>query len=151
MIVEPLGDHRIPSRIRISWFEPPVSVRFGDIWRFELRLRRPRGSRNAGVFDYEAWLFRNRIGGTGYVVEGRRNYRVRSGALGVVDRIEEVYAGLFVTSVLGIVLISGDRGREANETLGGQIVKPRQSGCSTLGNAVGADAHTAGKMIRGTH
>ena len=89
MIVEPLGDHRIPSRIRISWFEPPVSVRFGDVWQFELRLRRPRGSRNAGVFDYEAWLFRNRIGGTGYIVEGRRNYRVRSGALGVVDRVRQ--------------------------------------------------------------
>jgi len=89
MIVEPLGDHRIPRRIRISWFEPPVSVRFGDIWQFELRLRRPRGSRNAGVFDYEAWLFRNRIGATGYVVEGRRNFRVRSGALGVVDRIRQ--------------------------------------------------------------
>jgi competence protein ComEC len=89
MIVEPLGDHRLPPRIRISWFEPSVPVRFGDIWQFELRLRRPRGSRNAGVFDYEAWLFRNRIGATGYVVDGRRNYRIRSDAHGVIDRIRQ--------------------------------------------------------------
>jgi competence protein ComEC len=89
MMVEPLGDHRMPPRLRVSWFKPPELVRLGDIWQFELRLRRPRGSRNAGVFDFEAWLFRNRIGATGYVVEGQRNHRVSTGMLGAVERIRQ--------------------------------------------------------------
>lgn len=77
----------VPRRIRVSWFEPAQAVRFGDAWRLELRLRRPRGSSNPGAFDYEAWLLREGIAATAYVVEGRRNEPLASGRLGVVDRI----------------------------------------------------------------
>ena len=63
----------VPSRIRVSWFEAGQDVRFGDVWRLELRLRRPRGSSNPGGFDYEGWLFRERIAATAYVVAGKRN------------------------------------------------------------------------------
>ena len=38
-IATPLADGRIPPRIRLSWFEPPVSIRLGDVWRLEARLR----------------------------------------------------------------------------------------------------------------
>ncbi len=67
----PLGDSRLPARLRLSWFEPPVTLRNGDIWQVELRLKRPRGSRNPGVMDYEGWAFRERYGATGYVVNGK--------------------------------------------------------------------------------
>ena len=77
----------VPRRIRVSWFEPTQAVRFGDRWRLELRLRRPRGSANPGGFDYEAWLLRERIAATAYVVEGRRNGLLGSGHLGVIDRV----------------------------------------------------------------
>lgn len=88
---EALDDHRAPGRLRISWFEAPVSLRLGDIWQFELRLRRPRGSSNPGVFDYETWLFRTGIGATGYVVAGRRNHLVQSGRLGTVHRFRQQF------------------------------------------------------------
>ena len=88
-VVEPLYDLRLPSHIRLSWFEPPVQLHLGDNWQLELRLRRPRGSSNPGVFDYEAWLFRESIGATGYVVGGHRNHLIRSGDLGVIDRLRQ--------------------------------------------------------------
>jgi competence protein ComEC len=77
----------VPRRIRVSWFEPSQAVRFGDTWRLELRLRRPRGSRNPGGFDYEAWLLRERIAATAYVVEGQRNVILGSDDLGAIDRV----------------------------------------------------------------
>ena len=85
MIVEPLADHRLPRRSSVSWFEPPLEPELGDIWRLELRLKRPRGLSNPGVFDREAWLFRNRIHASGYVVGGKRNQRLQQGTESGVD------------------------------------------------------------------
>ena len=76
----PVDDPRIPPRIRISWYEAPERPQIGDVWQLEVRLRRPRGTSNPGVFDYEAWLFRERIGATGYIVNGSRNQRLEHGA-----------------------------------------------------------------------
>ncbi len=88
-VAVPLDSARVPSRIRLSWFQPPVELRLGDIWQLELRLRRPRGSSNPGVFDYEAWLFREHVGATGYVVSGHRNHLLRSADLDIVDRVRQ--------------------------------------------------------------
>ena len=73
MMLEPVNDSRLPARSRVSWFEAPVIPVVGEVWELELRLRRPRGSANPGVFDSEAWLFREKIHATGYVVSGKRN------------------------------------------------------------------------------
>ena len=86
-LAQPLGADFLPVRIRLSWYEPPAAVRFGDVWELEVRLRRPRGNRNPGTFDFEAWAFRERIGAVGYVVGGRRDHLLRSGDLTLVDRV----------------------------------------------------------------
>ncbi len=112
-VAQPLGDRRLAGRIRASWFEPPVAVRLGDVWQFELRLRRPRGNRNPGVFDYEAWLFRSRIVATGYVVAGHRNRLLAanvSGPVGrfrqrFVDRIERLFPDDANAAVLAAVSV----------------------------------------------
>ena len=39
----------------------------GKAYRFEIRMNRPRGLANPGVFDYEAWLFQRGIAARGYV------------------------------------------------------------------------------------
>ena len=85
MLVEPLDDPRLPARSRVSWFEPVSEPAIGDIWQFELRLRRPRGFSNPGVFDGEAWLFRQKILATGYVVNGKRNIRLEKGSESAID------------------------------------------------------------------
>lgn len=81
------GNRWVPDRIRVSWFDSGETIRIGEVWRLELRLRRPRGNSNPGVFDYEAWLFRNRIAATAYVVEGERNRRLQSQGSGPVDSL----------------------------------------------------------------
>ncbi len=85
MLVEPLDDHRLPPRSRVSWFEPPLLPSIGDVWQFELRLKRPRGYSNPGVFDIEAWMFRQRIHATGYVVSGKRNRRLQADTESTID------------------------------------------------------------------
>lgn len=89
IVVTPLGDARIPPRSHVSWFEPPVIPAIGEIWELELRLRRPRGSFNPGVFDYESWLFREKVHATGYVVGGKRNRLLRAGMADEVDAFRE--------------------------------------------------------------
>ena len=85
MIVEPLDDHRLPSRSRVSWFEPSQLPSIGDVWEFELRLRRPRGLSNPGVFDFETWMFQQKILASGYVVKGKRNRLLKTGAEARLD------------------------------------------------------------------
>lgn len=70
LLVRP-ADALLPGRIRLSWYRSKVRPRLGEHWQFEAKLRRPRGSRNPGGFDYEAWLHRARIGASGYVVTAR--------------------------------------------------------------------------------
>ncbi len=71
------------ERIRVSWYRSDRELRAGDCWRLRLRLKPPRGLMNPGGFDYEAWLFRERISATGYVRDaeacragGRQGFRM---------------------------------------------------------------------------
>lgn len=57
----------LPARIRTSWYRSDAQLAAGQCWRFTLRLRAPRGSANPGGADYEAWLFRQRIGASASV------------------------------------------------------------------------------------
>jgi competence protein ComEC len=98
-LATPVDDARLPARIRLSWYQPPVTIRFGDRWRLEVRLRRPRGARNPGTFDYEGWLFREGIAATGYVVGGHRNRLLRPAVSG---RIAE-WRRQFVDRVVALV------------------------------------------------
>lgn len=75
-VAVPVDDSRVPRRLRLTWYRSTARPGAGDVWQLEVRLRRPRGTSNPGVFDYEAWLARERIGATGYVVNGERNRRV---------------------------------------------------------------------------
>jgi competence protein ComEC len=87
MLLAPAGDSRLPARLRVSWYDPSARPALGDVWELELRLRRPRGTTNPGDFDYEAWLFRNAIQATGYVVDGKRNRLVSTGWLSPAELI----------------------------------------------------------------
>lgn len=88
-VAKPQRDERFPSRLRLSWFEPPVELRLGDVWQLQVRLRRPRGTSNPGGLDAESWLTRQRIGATGYVVAGALNELVDSGTAGGIDRLRK--------------------------------------------------------------
>ena len=58
-------------RLRLNWYFPP-SVKAGEVWRVEAKVRAPWGYQNPGGFDYERWLFGNGIDGVGYIRSGER-------------------------------------------------------------------------------
>ena len=85
MLIEPIHDKRIPLRSRVTWYDPPQIPAIGQIWEFELRLRRPRGTSNQGVFSLENWMFREQLHAAGYVVAGKRNRLLQTGVLSPVE------------------------------------------------------------------
>lgn len=56
-----------PEKIRLNWYNPQADIAAGQNWRLNLKLKPAHGRSNPGGFDYQAWLFANRIGATGYV------------------------------------------------------------------------------------
>ena len=66
----------VPRRILVSWYDNAPEIRPGQAWQLQLRVRPPRGSANPGVFDYERWLFSERIGATGWVRDSAVNRRL---------------------------------------------------------------------------
>lgn len=63
---------QLPQRMRLSWRTPPEQIKAGERWRLAVRLRHPDGSLNPHGFDYQAWLFAQRIGATGSIKAGQR-------------------------------------------------------------------------------
>ena len=91
MLVEPISDPRLPARSRVSWFEPATIPVIGDVWEFELRLRRPYGNSNPGLFSLENWMFREKIHATGYIVAGKRNRLYSSGSLSWIEQYRRAF------------------------------------------------------------
>ncbi|MEZ2745053.1 DNA internalization-related competence protein ComEC/Rec2 [Halopseudomonas bauzanensis] len=57
--------------VRAHWFEgQPANP--GELWQFEITLRRPAGMANPGGFDYEAWLYAQGVGALGSIRQGER-------------------------------------------------------------------------------
>lgn len=63
-------------RLRLGWYRTQVQLQAGERWQLAVRLRRPHGYANPGGFDYERWLFQQRIAATGYVRQDSRNHRL---------------------------------------------------------------------------
>ncbi|MEZ5476545.1 MAG: ComEC/Rec2 family competence protein [Thiolinea sp.] len=57
-----------------------AALRPGERWRLHIRAKRPHGLLNPGGFDYETWLFSQRIGATAYVREHADNQRLQADA-----------------------------------------------------------------------
>ncbi len=78
----PVAD--FPTKLQLSWYQYQrsgaqsalPSVAIGDEWQLRVRLKRPRGFVNPAGFDYQAWLLRQGIGATGYVLDHRNNQKV---------------------------------------------------------------------------
>ncbi|MBU0499676.1 MAG: DNA internalization-related competence protein ComEC/Rec2 [Gammaproteobacteria bacterium] len=79
--IESLHDGEAPvsfsGTARLSWHgEARPPLRAGEGWSLRVRLKRPHGLLNPGLFDYEAWLWREGIGATGYIRKSDRNRRL---------------------------------------------------------------------------
>lgn len=114
----PVDNGELPARIRLSWHEPPSLPTIGDTWALQVRLRRPRGFANPHSFDYEAWLLRQKIGATGYVLAGEASKSSTPGALGpairfrrdFVDRVQALLPDDDATAVLLAITVGARHG-----------------------------------------
>ncbi len=78
---------QLPQRLRLSWYGgPPMQA--GERWRLAVQLRRPLGTANPHVFDYEAWLLAQRIGAVGSVKAGER-LQAANGLTGWRDQLRQ--------------------------------------------------------------
>lgn len=103
----------LPERIRVSWYRTLQSVAAGECWAFTLRLRTPRGSHNPGSFDYEGWLFRERLGATAAVRAAERCetpasglraglLRLRSDWMAAIDEVLDRHPGAPLLAALSV-------------------------------------------------
>jgi len=82
----------LPKKLRLAWYKAPITLKSGERWRLQVRLKRPHGFQNPGGFDYERWLFTQGIGATGYVRDSDKNQRIASAGIsidGVRERISQ--------------------------------------------------------------
>lgn len=90
--------HRIQLSLRSDHSKTMMDVtalpRAGESWRLRIRLKRPHGFQNPGGFDYEAYLFRQRIRARGYVRTDQTPQRIAMPAPNVLRAAEYAIAGL---------------------------------------------------------
>ena len=89
LVDEPHVPISISGIVRLGWFknktktkgevnkdeENKAVVNAGERWQFRARLKRPSGFYNPGGFDYEKWLFTERVNATGYVRARKEEWR----------------------------------------------------------------------------
>ena len=119
----------VPAQISLAWyrgwrpqeddeFHPLPTIRAGERWQLTVRLKRPHGNANPGVFDYESWLLERNIGATGYIRPNpperladmvwqagygieRLRLAVRDSFAGILPEAEYPYAGVLVALAVG--------------------------------------------------
>ncbi|MCU7940720.1 MAG: DUF4131 domain-containing protein [gamma proteobacterium symbiont of Bathyaustriella thionipta] len=64
-------DDSFNGKVKLSWYRTHEVIKNGQQWQLTIRLKKPNGLLN-GVFDYEKWLYQNRILATGYVRSGKQ-------------------------------------------------------------------------------
>ncbi|MCO6441177.1 MAG: DNA internalization-related competence protein ComEC/Rec2 [Nitrococcus mobilis] len=105
----------LPRQIRLAWYGRAPTVHPGERWRWRVKLRQPRGLMNPIGFDYERWLFQNRIDATGYVRDTAKARRL--GTAWSLDAVRERVSRSLATALEGssaaagvlTALVTGDR------------------------------------------
>ena len=118
----------VPRRLLLGWYRagepdallagPGVELRAGQRWRFMARLKAPHGAMNPQGFDFELWLFEQRIGATGSVraVADASAARLADAGGHVVERLRQrlrdaIHAQVSDTAAAGVLaaLAIGDQ------------------------------------------
>ncbi|NOZ11054.1 MAG: DNA internalization-related competence protein ComEC/Rec2 [Gammaproteobacteria bacterium] len=111
------GEYSPPQRIRLNLYGVDLKPQPGEVWRLLVRLKRPHGFYNPGGFDYQGWLFSNRIGAAGYVRKNSANRRIQIAGVWDLSRIrwqliQRIESRLRNNNTAGLItaLVSGYRG-----------------------------------------
>jgi len=87
-----------PQRLRLSWYHTQQSIRPGQHWQLQLRLKPPHGMLNPGGFDYEKWLYQQGIHATGYVRRSESNRQLNGAAWSVDGLRQQLIEGISAAS-----------------------------------------------------
>lgn len=97
-------------------------IRAGQHWQFLVRLNKPHGFANPASFDYEAWLFQQKIAAKGYVRSSTDNQILYTQTLSVNalrsklrDRVQAAFADLNHAGII-LALMLGDSSEIPQET-----------------------------------
>lgn len=97
------------GRLRLAWYEQDAPLlRAGERWQLQVRGKRPNGFMNRNGFDYEKWLFAQRIGGSAYVRKSPQNQRLQEAPWWSVNALrqrlqENIASALPDSAVSGLV------------------------------------------------
>ncbi len=89
----------VPTRIRLSWYEPSSGLLPGECWRMPVRLRCRNGMANPGAPDRELDLLRQHISATGTVASDARPERLAAAAAQPVERLRARISAAIESSV----------------------------------------------------
>lgn len=92
----------VPPRLQLAWYQDRkrdagdlfYPVHPGERWRFVVKLKRPYAPLNPHTFDYEAYLFEQGLGATGYVRERAGASRLPDTGLAPLLAIERLREGV---------------------------------------------------------
>ncbi|SFV65307.1 DNA internalization-related competence protein ComEC/Rec2 [hydrothermal vent metagenome] len=99
------------AKIKLSWYQKN-HLKAGDRWQLLVKLKQNNGFQNPAGFDYEKWLFSQKINATGYVKKSVKNQFINStyslntwrGKIRekVLNNIKDLkYSGVLLALILG--------------------------------------------------
>jgi competence protein ComEC len=95
LAIEDSGDaaRDFKGLISLTWYqqnkEALPAIKAGERWQLKIRAKRPNGLMNPGGFDYERWLFSQRILATAYVRDASTNKRLAEPAFSSIAALRE--------------------------------------------------------------
>ena len=76
--------------IRLSIYNQTFAVNAGQVWQFQVRLKRSSGFINPGGFDYEKWLFAQGIEAKGYLRKSDQHKRLADAPWYSINALREI-------------------------------------------------------------
>lgn len=67
VVDEPDQSINLKGFVKLGWYQQVQAINAGEFWQLKVKLKRPSGFMNPGGFDFERWLFSEKIVATGYV------------------------------------------------------------------------------------
>lgn len=92
-LINQLNQQATHLRVKLNWYAKPLALTTGERWRLSVRLKRVHGMSNPGGFDYQQYLFSQRILAAGYVVaNGDQRLLVKQNMAAFIDRLRGLIA-----------------------------------------------------------
>lgn len=83
----------LKGQLKLSWYRTKQQLHAGEKWKLRVRLKQPAGFMNPGGFDYEKWLFHERVVATGYVRKSTENKKLADAPVHSINAIRENILG----------------------------------------------------------